>query len=471
MGVPRRAAAQPPRERLPVRPRLGPQPAQRVRLPRGHLQPAEDGAHLRPGRAVLLPGAHARPRRLHREHAVPQPRGSGVRVQARRPQDAVQRRLRRPAARRQLAGVLRRARRRRDQVPPRRVRRGEDAREDLRHPRPGELPRRPPPRGPRNPASPLPTIDDNTRSPRTPRPRAVRFRKILPRPAPAASHSRPYPCARTLSTSSSSSSSRPGLSFLWQYADKNWLPKPDGREGAKRAARPRSSGERGRGASARPPSDGRRAGERAGGGLAVVDRPPPGRREVAGRRPTPGRRAARGTTPPPAADRRPRRTGPRSIALGDDDVLQPRPAHHPRRRRAAGRAAGVRARPTGSAARSTDGNRPAVPRSPGVDRAPGQPVAHPDPRDGSARPDLERPARCPTVRSTWPSRRTPSSTTRRRTTSTPTRTSARRTGRSSPRSGPTAATQGRRSRPNSATRTSSRSARRTRSGRRTTTSG
>ena len=31
------------RERLPVRPRLGPQPAQRVRLPRRHLQPAEDG--------------------------------------------------------------------------------------------------------------------------------------------------------------------------------------------------------------------------------------------------------------------------------------------------------------------------------------------------------------------------------------------------------------------------------------------
>ena len=67
LGVPRRAAAQPPRERLPVRPRLGPQPAQRVRLPRGHLQPAEDGAHLRAGRAVLLPGPHPRPRRLHRE--------------------------------------------------------------------------------------------------------------------------------------------------------------------------------------------------------------------------------------------------------------------------------------------------------------------------------------------------------------------------------------------------------------------
>ena len=93
LGVPRRAAPQPPRERLPLRPRLGPQPAQRVRLPRRRLQPAEDGTHLRAGRDVLLPGAHARPGHLHREHAVPEPRGSGSRLQARRPQDAVQRRL------------------------------------------------------------------------------------------------------------------------------------------------------------------------------------------------------------------------------------------------------------------------------------------------------------------------------------------------------------------------------------------
>ena len=50
LGVPGRAAAQPSRERLPVRPRLGPQPAQRICLPRRHLQPAEDGADLRPGR-------------------------------------------------------------------------------------------------------------------------------------------------------------------------------------------------------------------------------------------------------------------------------------------------------------------------------------------------------------------------------------------------------------------------------------
>ncbi len=55
-------------------------------------------------------------------HAVPQPGRGRVRVQARRPQDAVQRRLGRPAARRRLARLLRRARQRRDQVPPRRVR-------------------------------------------------------------------------------------------------------------------------------------------------------------------------------------------------------------------------------------------------------------------------------------------------------------------------------------------------------------
>ena len=67
LGVPGRTAADPPGERLPLRPRLGPQPAQRVRLPRRHLQPAQDGAHLRPGRALLLPGPHARPRHLHRE--------------------------------------------------------------------------------------------------------------------------------------------------------------------------------------------------------------------------------------------------------------------------------------------------------------------------------------------------------------------------------------------------------------------
>ena len=51
---------------------------------------------------------------------------------------------RRPAARRRLAGVLRPARQRHDQVPPRRVRLADDPQEDLRHPRPRQLPRRPP---------------------------------------------------------------------------------------------------------------------------------------------------------------------------------------------------------------------------------------------------------------------------------------------------------------------------------------
>ena len=44
--------------------------------------------------------------------AIPQPRGDRLHLHARRPQDAVQRRLRRPAARRRLAGLLRPARRR-----------------------------------------------------------------------------------------------------------------------------------------------------------------------------------------------------------------------------------------------------------------------------------------------------------------------------------------------------------------------
>ena len=76
------------------------------------------------------------------------PRRDRLRLQARRPQDAVQRRLGRPAARRRLAGLLRPARRRHDPLPPRRVRHRDDDQEDLRHPRPGQLPRRPAPRRP-----------------------------------------------------------------------------------------------------------------------------------------------------------------------------------------------------------------------------------------------------------------------------------------------------------------------------------
>ena len=54
LGVPRRATAQLPRKRLPVRPRLGPQSAQRIRLPRRHLQSAQDGTHFRAGRDAIV---------------------------------------------------------------------------------------------------------------------------------------------------------------------------------------------------------------------------------------------------------------------------------------------------------------------------------------------------------------------------------------------------------------------------------
>ena len=105
LGLSRRAAAQPPRERLPLRARLGPQPAQRIRLSRRHLQSAEDGKDLRPGRAPLLSGTHARAGRLHPEHELSQPRGSQLRVPADRRKDDDQRRLGRPAARRRSPRV------------------------------------------------------------------------------------------------------------------------------------------------------------------------------------------------------------------------------------------------------------------------------------------------------------------------------------------------------------------------------
>jgi predicted phosphodiesterase len=59
------------------------------------------------------------------------------------PEDTVQRRLSRPAARRQLASLLHHHRQRHHQLPPRRVRRGNHHQEDLRHAGPGKLPRRP----------------------------------------------------------------------------------------------------------------------------------------------------------------------------------------------------------------------------------------------------------------------------------------------------------------------------------------
>ena len=60
---------------------------------------------------LLLPGPHPRPRHLHRTGrrrrlSVPQPRRDRLPAPPRRPQDAVQRRLRRPAARRRLARLL-----------------------------------------------------------------------------------------------------------------------------------------------------------------------------------------------------------------------------------------------------------------------------------------------------------------------------------------------------------------------------
>jgi len=42
-------------------------------FPEDIYKPAQDGAHLRAGRAQLLPGPHPRPRHLHRELAVLQP--------------------------------------------------------------------------------------------------------------------------------------------------------------------------------------------------------------------------------------------------------------------------------------------------------------------------------------------------------------------------------------------------------------
>ena len=75
----------------------------------------------------------------------PQPGGNGLHAtNSDGRQGADQRRLGRPAARRRPAGLLRHAGRRHDQVPPRRVRLREDSAEDLRHPGPGKLPRRPP---------------------------------------------------------------------------------------------------------------------------------------------------------------------------------------------------------------------------------------------------------------------------------------------------------------------------------------
>ena len=62
LGVPGRAAPDAPDGSVPVRPRLAAQPAQRVHLPRGHLQPPQDGAAVPARRAVLLPGPHPRPR-------------------------------------------------------------------------------------------------------------------------------------------------------------------------------------------------------------------------------------------------------------------------------------------------------------------------------------------------------------------------------------------------------------------------
>ena len=113
LGVPGRAAPDPPRRLVPVRPRLAPQPAQRVRLPRGHLQPAQDGAAVPAGRAVLLPGPHARPGRLHRGLPVLRPRGDRPRIHPGRRQGDDQRRLGRPAARRRPPGLLRHPGRRR----------------------------------------------------------------------------------------------------------------------------------------------------------------------------------------------------------------------------------------------------------------------------------------------------------------------------------------------------------------------
>ena len=56
LELPGRVAAQSPRERLSVRPRFGPQPAERICLSRRHLQPAEDGKNLFADRKLCFQG-------------------------------------------------------------------------------------------------------------------------------------------------------------------------------------------------------------------------------------------------------------------------------------------------------------------------------------------------------------------------------------------------------------------------------
>ena len=134
------------RKRLSLRSRLGPQSAQRIRLPRRHLQSAQDGRIFALVERYCFQGHTHVPGVFHRESISSKRPRRSITPTARRPQDAVQRRLGRPAARRRLGGPATSCSTTNHHASAASNTTSTHDEEDLRHPRPREFPRRSPAR-------------------------------------------------------------------------------------------------------------------------------------------------------------------------------------------------------------------------------------------------------------------------------------------------------------------------------------